>query len=464
MTVDHAAQRALAEELRATVGPGQVLVDPDVVRSYTTDWTGRFSGPAAMVVRPGTTDSLSRVLRSCGAAGVPVVVQGGNTGLVGGSVPPPAGTAVSPVLLSTTRLCDIGPVDTLSNQVTAGAGATLATVQGAARRAGLAFAVDIAARDSATVGGMLATNAGGHHVLRHGSMRRQVAGSEVVLADGTVLSHLGGLVKDNTGYDLSQLMAGSEGTLGVITAVRLRLVPQETERAVALLGLPSTAAAVELTSGLLRRAEGLRAAELFYDDGLELVCAHSGMERPLKVRRPVYLLVELGGRGDMVGQLAAALSGAAVDDEATALSEDEAGAARLWAYRERHSEAVAGLGVPHKLDVTLPAGALGAFESALRRLLEGSFPGATLVLWGHIGDGNLHVNVVGPAPGDEAVDDALLQLVAGHGGSISAEHGVGRAKVRWLGLSRSPGELAAMRALKDALDPLGILNPGVLFP
>lgn len=458
------ASAALVEQLKAVVGAAHVLSDPDVVGGYTTDWTGRFSGPAYLVVRPGSTAELSRVLERCHAARIPVVVQGGNTGLVGGSVPPPIGTSMPPVVLSTVRLSEIGPVDTTASQVTAGAGATLAAVQGAAEEAGLAFAVDIAARDSATIGGMVATNAGGHHVVRYGAMRQQVVGSEVVLADGTVLTHLTGLVKDNTGYDLSQLMVGSEGTLGVVGAVRLRLVARQPERAVAVLGMGSTAAAVGLASRLRRQAEALNAAEIFYQEGLDLVCAHSGMDPPFPARRPVYLLVELTGRRDIVDQLAAVLEDAHLDDEATAVSEDEKGAARLWAYRERHTEAVSSIGVPHKLDVTLPVAALADFERDVRDVVAGACPGSTMVLWGHIGDGNLHVNVVGPAVDDDTVDEAVLSLVADHGGSISAEHGIGRAKVRWLGLSRSPAELAVMRALKDCMDPEGILNPGVLFP
>lgn len=454
----------MLDDLAAIVGSTQLLTDADVVRSFTTDWTGRFGGPAAAVVRPGSTAEVAAVVKVCAAAGVRIVVQGGNTGLVGGSVPPPADPSVAPpVVLSTVRLDRVGPVDEAASQVTAGAGATLASIQRAARTAGLEFPVDLAARDSATVGGMVATNAGGLHVLRYGAMRRQVLGTEAVLADGTVLTRLTGLVKDNTGYDLSQLLVGSEGTLGIVTAVRLRLVARAAHRAVALLGLPGTAAAVELTSALRRRVPGLSAAEIFYQDGLELVCRHSGLEAPFAARCPAYLLVEVAGGEDVVELLASVLDGAPVDDEATAVVGDEAGAARLWSYRERHTEAVSGIGVPHKLDVTLPAAALATFEGEVRQLVATRWPGTTVVLFGHVGDGNLHVNLVGPAPDDEELDGAVLELVAEHGGSISAEHGIGRAKVRWLHLSRQPGELATMRAVKRALDPDDVFNPGVLF-
>lgn len=455
----------LIRELSSVVGATHVLCDHEVVASYTVDWTGRFSGPATLVVRPGSALQVGQVLRVCSSLGVSVVVQGGNTGLVGGSVPP-RGTepGPAPILLSTTRLNEIGTVDTVTNQVTVGAGATLAELQRVARASHLSFPVDLAARDSATLGGMTATNAGGLHVLRYGGMRRQVLGVEAVLADSTVVSRLAGLAKDNTGYDLSQLMIGSEGTLGVVTAIRLQLVPHLPDRAVALVGLDSTRDAIALTARLRSSLEALSAAEIFYQDGLDLVCDHAGLAPPLGVTRAVYLLVEATGRGEILDELAGALACADLEEEATALSGDEVGAMRLWSYRERHTEAISSLGVAHKLDVTLPIRSLAAFEQEVRHVVARVNKHATLVLFGHVGDGNLHVNIVGPSPEDETVDGAVLELVASYGGSISAEHGIGRAKVAWLGLSRSPAELAAMRAIKDALDPDQILNRGVLLP
>jgi len=451
-------------DLLGCLDPSQTVVDPEIVAGFTTDWTGRFSGPAQAVVRPKSTEEVAEVLSACDAEGIPIVVQGGKTGLVGGSVPPAdPGPGPLPVVLSMTRLDEVGPVDEVAYQVTVGAGATLASVQAAARAVGLEFPVDLAARDSATIGGMVGTNAGGLHVLRYGPMRAQVVGLEAVLADGRVISRLSGLVKDNTGYDLSQLLVGSEGTLAVVTRARLRLVPRQPERAVALFGLGSTAAGLELVAGIRRRAEGLSAAEIFFDDGLEMVCEHAGLERPFAARRPVYVLIEVSGRSGVLDELAGALSGLEVDDEATAVAEDEAGAERLWAYRERHTEAVSSLGVPHKLDVTLPFDRLAAFESRVRQVAAEACPGARTLLWGHVGDGNLHVNVVGPLPDDERADAAVLELVASYGGSISAEHGIGRAKVPWLRLSRNEAELSAMRSIKAALDPKWILGPGVLF-
>ncbi len=450
--------------MTAVVGPSQVLVDDDVRAPYEVDWTRRFCGPAALVVRPASTAEVSAVLAECHARKVPVVVQGGNTGLVGGGVPAPASEGPPlPVLVSTVRLDSLGAVDSVAAQVTAGAGVTLADLQAAAHREGLVFPVDLAARDTATVGGMIATNAGGLHVLRYGSMRAQVMGIEAVLADGTVVSRLSGLVKDNTGYDLSQLLIGSEGTLAVVTAARLRLVPDHPERVVALLGLDDTAQALETLRAVRGRAEGLQAAEIFYADGLELVRAHASLGLPLDREWPVYLLLECAGTSDPTDALFEALSGLDLPEDATALAVDRAAQGRLWAYRERHTEAISALGVPHKLDVTLPQSRLAEFEAAVRETVRSVAPGARLILFGHVGDGNLHVNVVGPPPEDETLDQAVLELVASMDGSISAEHGIGRAKAAWLHLSRSPAELSVMRAIKAAMDPDGLLNPGVLL-
>ena len=459
-TLPHGLDAVLA----GIVGPSQVLTDPEMRAPYETDWTRRFTGPSSLVVRPGSTGEVAAVLASCAMEGVPVVVQGGNTGLVGGSVPPPAGgSGAAPVVLSTTRLDSLGEVDTAASQVTAGAGVTLGRLQATAEAAGLVFPVDLAARDTATVGGMIATNAGGLHVLRYGPMRAQVVGVEAVLADGTVVSRLSGLVKDNTGYDLSQLLVGSEGTLGVVTAARLRLVPAHPERVVALLGLPSTADALNVLDAVRRGAEGLQAAEIFYAEGMALVREHARMGPPFPRETPVYLLLESAGRRDPSSSMFEVLAELDLADDATAVATDPAGMGRLWSYRERHTEVISTVGVPHKLDVTLPQGRLAEFETAVRSVVQSVAPGATLVLFGHIGDGNLHVNVVGPPPEDETVDEAVLQLVASMEGSISAEHGIGRAKAPWLHLSRSPEELAVMRAVKAAVDPHGLLNRGVLF-
>jgi FAD/FMN-containing dehydrogenase len=456
------ANARLEAELVATVGAAHVLSDPDLRAPFEQDWTRRFGGPSLLVVRPGSTAEVAAVMRACAHTGAAIVTQGGNTGLVGGGVPGPSGSDDRPVVLSTIRLTRLEPVDRVAAQVTAGAGVRLASLQAAAIQVGLDFPVDLAARESATLGGMIATNAGGLHVLRFGPMRAQVVGLEAVLARGEVVSRLTGLVKDNTGYDLSQLLIGSEGTLGVVTAARLKLVPEYREKVVALLGLAGTPEALAALEVLRRRAEGLQAAELFFQDGLDLVCSHSGLTPPLPEPWPAYLVVESAAVEDPSESMFEVLAELDLPETATAIATDPTGQARLWAYRERHTEAISSLGVPHKLDVTLPLRRLAEFERAVRRLVGEVTPDARLVLFGHVGDGNLHVNVVGPGAEDEKVDDAVLRLVADMEGSISAEHGIGRAKNRWLHLSRSQNELDAMRSIKSALDPDGRLNPGVL--
>jgi FAD/FMN-containing dehydrogenase len=449
--------------LADVVGPNHVLTDPELTASYETDWTGRFSGRAAAVVRPGTTAEVAAVMACLYEAGRAVVPQGGNTGLVGGGVP-----LHGEVVVSLRRLAAIDPVDVAAGQVTAGAGATLAAVDAAAAGAGLAFGVDLAARDSATVGGMVATNAGGLRMLRYGGMRAQTAGVEAVLADGQVLSHLGGLAKDNTGYDLAGLLAGSEGTLAVLTRLRLRLVPRLEHRTTGLLAFADAESALEALVALRRRLPGsLEAVELFLADGVALVCDHLGIPPPFGRIDPVYLLVEVAGAHDPTEELAeAVVDGVGERALDGAVESEPAGRARLWRYREAHTEAISAAGVPVKLDVALPAGELAGFLGAVCAAVDRAAPGARCVLFGHAGDGNVHVNVLGADDGERAaaVEDAVLRLVARLGGSISAEHGIGTAKRAWLYLNRSPAEIDAFRAIKAALDPAGILNPHVLLP
>ena len=457
----------LVRRLAGIVGEAQVLTDPETVASYETDWTRRWTGRARCVVRPAGTGEVAAVLGACADAGAPVVPQGGNTGLVGGGVP-----RGGEVVLSLARLDDLEPVDEAAAQVTVGAGATLTAVRDHATPHGLDVGVDLTPRDTATIGGMVATNAGGIHVIRHGPMRRQVAGLEAVLADGRVIRRLDGLAKDNTGYDLTGLLTGSEGTLAVITRVRLALVPVYPARVTALLAVDGVDPALGVLRRL-RRLPSLQAAEMMWADGVALVRGHTGLAAPFAEDHPAYLLVECAGDQDPVDELWAVLETAGGIADA-AVATDRQGRERLWAYRERHTEAVSAEGVPIKLDVTLPLGELAAFEREVRDVVEEAWPGARTVIWGHLGDGNLHVNVLGPPPErgggvgnpamDDPVTDAVLRLVAGRGGSISAEHGIGVAKTRWLRLTRGEADRAAMAAIKGALDPRGLLNPGVLFP
>ena len=439
----------MIDQLRDIVGPAHVLTDPDVVDSYTVDWTGRFRGHTGAVVRPASVGELSAVVRWCVENGVVLVPQGGNTGLVGGSVP-----LAGELVVSLRRLDAITDVDPVAGQLTAGAGATVAAVHAAAAAAGWSYAIDLSARDTATIGGTVATNAGGLHVLRYGDTRAQLIGAEAVLGDGSVVSHLGGLLKDNTGYHLASLLCGSEGTLGIVTAARLRLVPRLTQRVVALLGLESVDAAVELAGRLRLALPELEALEFFSHACFELL----GLPSPHDARHDTYVLVECAGVDDPTASLADA-----VDDlpAAVAGTSEPARRAELWRYREGITEAINRLGPPHKLDVTLPSGTMAQFCTQVADVLPA---GAQVWLFGHLGDGNVHVNVTGVAPDADDVDEAVLELVAAHGGSISAEHGIGTAKKRWLHLNRSASELAAMRAIKAALDPAGILNPNVLLP
>ena len=452
----------LLEQLASIVGPAQVLVDADLRAGYETDWSGRFSGTARAVVRPASTQEVAAVLRACNAAGAAVVAQGGNTGLVGGSVPR-GGEAV----LSVRRLAAIDPIDRDHGEVVVGAGAVLADVQAAARRVAWDVGVDLSARGSATIGGMVATNAGGQQLLRYGPMLHQVIGLEAVRADGSVLGHVPALRKDNTGYPWAGVLAGSEGTLAVITRVHLKLVPWLPERVVALLAFEDLAPALAACGVAQRELDALVALEVVFADGIDLVCEHTGLPLPFARRWAVVLLLECGGRAGTMDTTVDALA-RAVDAMAgvgdSAVAADETTRERLWAYRDRHAEAINAAGVPHKLDVTVPFSRLADFEQVVRTRVREVAPGARAIVFGHLGDGNLHVNVLGLDPEDDRVDRAVLELAASMGGSISAEHGIGVAKREFLHLSRTAGEIAAMQSLKHALDPRGILNPGVLLP
>lgn len=454
---------ALLASLRGIVGDAHVLTDAALRAGYETDWTRRWRGEAAAVVRPGSSEEVAAVLAAARGAGVAVIPQGGNTGLVGGSVPR-AQLARPQLVLSLARLRDLEPVDEAAGEVTAGAGATLAALQSHVRAAGYGFGVDLGARDSATLGGMAAANAGGIQVLRHGPMRQQLVGIEAVQADGTVLRRLPGLVKDNTGYHLPSLLAGSEGTLAVITRLRLRLVPLPARRAAALLGLDGPDEVAALAGELRRQLPNLLAAELMFEEGLQLVLRHAGLAHPFTRPHPAYLLLEADGAIDPTDELAAAIEGAGERVRDAVLATDEAQRRRLWELRERHTESVNAEGVPHKLDVAVPIGRMGDCVAAVRRVVGEVAAEASVYLYGHVGDGNLHVNVVGPPPEDETVDAAVLELAIAFGGTISAEHGIGVAKTAWMEADRGPDAVAAMRAIKRALDPAELLNPGVLLP
>lgn len=435
--------------LRGALPEGALITDPEILCGYETDITGRFGGRAAALARPRDRDEVVALVAACAAVGLPLVPQGGNTGLVGGGVPQDG-----EVVLSLTGLDWIGEVDLASNQLSVGAGATMERVQEAARRAGLEFPLDHPARASATIGGGVATDAGGAPALRYGTMRRRVVGLEFVLADGGVVSRMDGLLKDNAGFDLPALLIGSEGTLGVITAVRLQLEPAAGRRLAALFGVGGYGQALELLERL-RVVPGLEAADFFDPACMRLVRERRALAAPLGAEHGLYVIAQYAGRGDFAAELAAALGSLSFEPD-VAVAESTAERERLWAYRELLNESIREEGVPHKLDVAVPIAKLPAFAAAATAAAGDS----RLFLYGHLGDGNVHVNVLGPGPDDEEVDELILRRATGLGGTISAEHGVGVAKLQYLSLCRSERDIAAMRALKRALDPDGILAPG----
>jgi FAD/FMN-containing dehydrogenase len=446
-------------DLRDIVGADHVLVDDDQRAGFEIDWTRRFLGRCDAVVRPGDTGEVARVLAWCCAHGVAVVPQGGNTGLVGGGVPSavPSGPVI---VLSTRRLDQVEAIDVAAGQITVGAGVTLTALTEAVAGSGWDVGVDLGARASATIGGMVATNAGGTRVVRHGMMRRNLVGIEAVLADGSILQHLSGLEKDNTGYDLTGLLCGSEGTLAVVTRARLRLVPETRDRVVALVACDGWADAVHLARSCRMGIPGIEALEAVDTPTADLVASVTGVTAGLASPSPsgVLVLAVWAGHGEPGPEFVRAIA-----DRPHAVAIDHAAQQRLWAVRDRATESIATTGVPHKLDVTLPLTALPTFVQDVTAALDARNDVDRSYIFGHVGDGNLHVNIVGPGHDDTSVDDAVLSLVARHGGSISAEHGIGRLKLPYLHLSRSETELRTFRAIKQALDPTGILNPGVLI-
>lgn len=452
---DSRLHRALSD----VVGPGNVLDSPTDLAGYTRDWTGAFAGATVAVVRPGTPQEVAGVVQECRRLGHPLLTQGGNTGLVGGSVP-----LHGEVVLSTRRLVGVPQVDLASATATAWAGTPLQVVQEAAAAHGLAYAVDTASRGSATLGGTIATNAGGLRVLRHGDTRAQLLGVEAVLGSGAVVSHLGGLGRDNTGYHLPSLLAGSEGTLGVVTRATVRLVPRPVDQAVALVGFSSVSDAVAGASRLRRASSDVSAVELVLAGGMDLVAGIRGRRPPLATPPTVAALVVEIGCADAMRTLTELIADVPGVLDA-ALADTPNARAGLWAWRESHTECINTLGPPVKMDVTVPAGCLVDFIAEVpRRVAAVAGAGSRTWLFGHVAEGNVHVNVTGAIERADAVQDAVFGFVASVNGSISTEHGIGVAKRRWLGLSRSPEEIAVFRAIKTALDPDCILNPHCLLP
>jgi len=446
--------RDLIAELGSLVGPAHVLVDPDATLGQRSDWSGRWvAPPAAIVVRPADTAEVRAVVLCCGLAGVPVVAQGGNSGLAGGATP--TGAAV---VMSTVRLDSIGPIGP-DGQICVGAGATLASTQAAARAGALRVAVDLGSRDVATIGGMVATNASGLRAARLGPMRRWVTGLEVVLADGTLLDRMDGLSKDATGYDLLGLLCGSEGTLGVVTGVRLQLLGVPEQVCAAWVTFDNLGSAITAACSWFAAIPDVEAVELLDDRSLALVSGGAGRAGTgTGAPGQAAVLVEACGRSGVDTLLAAAIEGSAGVLH-TEVAVDAPGLARLWARRDAVPLAIRAAGVPVKGDVAVPVDRIEELIAEVRSLA------GHVVCFGHVVDGNIHVNVLGVgSAGRDEVEHGILRVAASLGGTISAEHGVGRAKVSMLGWRRTEAELAAFAAIKRAFDPDGLLNPGVIVP
>jgi FAD/FMN-containing dehydrogenase len=460
---------ALLESLRAVVGTAHVLTEADDVAPFVTDWRGRYTGSALAIVRPGDTAQVAEVVRLCAQALVAIVPQGGNTGLCGGGTP-----RGGEVVVSLTRLNRVRAIDVANNTITVEAGCTLAAVQEAAAEADRLFPLSLAAEGTATIGGNLATNAGGVQVLRYGNARELCLGLEVVLPDGRVWNGLRGLRKDNTGYDLKHLFIGAEGTLGVITAAVLKLYSRPHRVATAWATVPTPLAAVALLTRLRGRIGGrVTAFEMVSRPALDLVLKNIPHSRdPLPGRSPWQVLIELSDT--MESALDAALQDVLVEavdaGEATdaALARSEAQAQSFWRLRENISEAQKIEGVSIKHDISLPVSRIPEFIERCDAALAAAFPGVRIVCFGHLGDGNLHYNQSKPAAQDnttfiaqtEAVNRLVHDLVAELGGSISAEHGLGQLKRDEILRYKSAVEMDMMRAVKKALDPQGLMNPG----
>lgn len=462
---------AFLDALRAALGERHVLVGGDL-SAYERDWRKRWSGRALAVARPGTTAEVAAVVRLCAEHGVALVPQGGNTGLVGGSTPDPSGTQL---LLNLSRLKRVREIDAANLTMTVEAGCVLQAVQEAAAAQGLLFALSLAAEGSCTIGGNLATNAGGTQVLRYGNARELCLGLEVVTAGGEVWNGLSGLRKDNTGYDLRDLFIGSEGTLGVITAATLKLYPQPAARMTALAACDSLASAVALLGlAQARTGAGLTGFEVMNAFALGLVRRHfPQLPQPLPAS-PWTVLLEISdtesqthARAVFEGLLEGALERGLISDAAVAESLEQSQA--LWHLRESIPLAQNEEGLNIKHDIALPVSRIPAFVAATDAALAAAFPGVRMVDFGHLGDGNLHYNVQAPEGVDPAlflreqepaVNALVFDAVQALGGSISAEHGIGQLKREELAARKSPVALDLMRAIKKALDPQDLLNPG----
>ena len=462
-------------EAAKLLGPRGLTQDADLIAPWLTDWRGRFTGSALAMASPADTAEVAALVRLCAAHGVAIVPQGGNSGMSGGATPDTSGRAL---LLSLRRMGHIGAVET--GQITCGAGVVLQNLHAAAEAAGMRFPLSLGGKGSATVGGLISTNAGGTQVLRHGVMRNLVLGLEAVLADGSVYSALTPLKKDNRGFDLKQMFIGSEGTLGIVTAATLRLVPAIAQRRVVWAGVPSLQGA----RALLLHAEKAMGDTL---EGFEVMPASSlravlnylpDARAPLVGEHAWHVLIEVvadKSGADALGARVEAMLGDAFDAgliEDAVIAANETQAEAFWALRESvaPAERAAGPAVQH--DISVPVAAMPDFVDAASAAITAKFPGTRAVAFGHLGDGNVHFHVIAPAGTEraaweagegKAISSAVYDMVTAWGGSISAEHGIGQIKVAELARLADPVALHLMGAVKAALDPAGLLNPGKLL-
>jgi FAD/FMN-containing dehydrogenase len=467
------AVQQMIDDVRARFGPKVVITDRSDVEPWLTDWRGRFQGAAEAILAPSSTEEVAEIVRLAAEHRVPLVPQGGNTGMVGGATPPEDGSAL---VLSLRRMNRIPSIDSENRIAIAEAGVILAILHEAAHEIGMRFPLTLGARGSCTVGGLTSTNAGGTQVLKFGTMRALIAGVEAVLPDGSVHDGLSGLKKDNRGYSLDQLLIGAEGTLGVVTAVALRLVPAVASRAVAWVGVDSPAKALELLRFLEARTNSVEGFELVPEDSLQLVLKHvPGSRAPLTGEHRWHALIEATTADpetsineELQTLLGAALQQRIIADAVLAASESQAEA--FWKIRDSISEAERAEGQTLAHDISVPVADMPRFIVEASAEVERAFPGVIASGFGHLGDGNIHFHVRAAshsAPDWYESEGARItrfvdDLVTAAGGSISAEHGIGQMKIGELERLGPPAKLHALRAIKHALDPLGIMNPGKL--
>ena len=460
------ATAALLEKLRPRLAAAAIVVDPATIAPHLEEWRGRTTGNTPFLLMPGSVEEVALIVRLCAEAGVAITPQGGNTGLVGGQIPQ------GEVLISLKRMNRIRGVDATADVITVEAGAILTNVHDAALAAGRRFPLSLGSQGSATIGGLISTNAGGVHVLRFGMMRDLVLGIEAVLPDGQIFHGLRSLRKDNTGYDLKQLFIGAEGSLGIVTAATLRLFPRPAGHLVAMVALETPEAALELLRRARDETGALAAFEIMNRTSVELAKNLPGVRIPFDPPSPWLALIEFesavaaGFRDSIETMLAGALD-ASVAQNAT-IAESEKAAANFWSLRELMSAAHRAVKTPQvSHDTSTPVSAVPIFLKAAGAAVERLSPGAQIVAFGHAGDGNIHYTAMAarpdsPFPADQisaAVHDAAYAL----GGSISAEHGIGVFRRGELVRFKDPVALATMRAVKHALDPKNIMNPRVLF-